>query len=255
MFLDIVVVDFLSPDGVLTTYRVVPKQFGNVVIDRLRDVHLDRLNEADVDLGGVRLYHSTDYDIYTAASRPRTVQYDPATGRLDFQFEHLGIPVGSFKHAHGGVYNLLLAPGWRATSLYVSDPYDNSNADPRQKKQFRHGVFWDPECSTQMVEVLLQSGRGSFSLIIGGSAEPSSSTSATFVAAMEQSQSISALMGGHLALPPDAERALADDLLAKTEWLELKPNFFGIGLNLNAIVRDAVGFFRRRLRSPKQAVR
>lgn len=254
MFLDIVVVDFLSPDGVLTTYRVVPKQFGNVIIDRLRDVQPDRLNEADVDLGGVRLYHSADYEIQSTASRPRAVRFDHATGHLDFQFEHLGIPVGSFKHAHGGVYNLLLAPGWRAINLYVSDPYDKSTDDPTQKKQFRYDVFWDPACFTQMVEVLLQSGRGSFSLIIGGSAEPYSNTSATFVSAAEHSQSISGLMGGHLALPPDAEKALADDLVAKSEWLELKPNFFGIGLNLNAIVRDAVGFFRRRMRSSKQAV-
>lgn len=36
-----------------------------------------------------------------------------------------------------------------------------------------------------------------------------------------------------------------ENITNKTDWLELKPNFFGIGINLNKIIKDTINFFRK----------
>ena len=42
MYLDIVLIDYLSPNGVLTTYRITPRDARDrVVIDRLSDIDMN----------------------------------------------------------------------------------------------------------------------------------------------------------------------------------------------------------------------
>ena len=41
------------------------------------------------------------------------------------------------------------------------------------------------------------------------------------------------------------DRAIKRDLSEKLEWLHLQPNVFGIGANLNQILKDLIGFLKR----------
>lgn len=50
-------------------------------------------------------------------------------------------------------------------------------------------------------------------------------------------------------ISPKARKAIADDIASQSEWLELKPNIAGLGINLNAIIRDSINAFQR-CRSP-----
>jgi hypothetical protein len=38
---------------------------------------------------------------------------------------------------------------------------------------------------------------------------------------------------------------IEENITDKSDWLELKPNFFGLGINLNRIIKDAINFFRK----------
>ena len=54
-------------------------------------------------------------------------------------------------------------------------------------------------------------------------------------------------------ISPKARKALAEDIADKSEWLELKPNIAGVGINLNAIIRDSIKAFQRRIREKDKA--
>jgi hypothetical protein len=54
-------------------------------------------------------------------------------------------------------------------------------------------------------------------------------------------------------ISPKARKTIANDIADKSEWLELKPNIAGIGINLNAIIRDAIEAFQRKIRETDRA--
>jgi len=92
MNLDIVLIDSMTPDGVLTSFKVTPKkQHRRVLIDRLRDVYPERFAE-EIDLGGTRIYNSQECSVPRADSRLRAFRTDG--NDFSFQFEHMGIPIG-----------------------------------------------------------------------------------------------------------------------------------------------------------------
>lgn len=167
MNLDIVLIDTLTPDGVITSFKVTPKlQHQRVLIDRYRDIYPDKFGE-ELDLGGTRIYNSQECSILRTDTRLRAF----AAGdddKFSFQFEHMGIPIGPSREAHGGIYNLVLAPGFRLIDFRIVDPYDHKHEDIRHKKEFQYDVIWDKECKVQLVEMDLRSNRGSFSFIAHG---------------------------------------------------------------------------------------
>lgn len=248
MNLDIVLIDQLAPDGVLNSYRISPKSDSRrVVIDRLWDIFPDHYGKDDVDLGGTRIYNASQCLIDRFTSRPRAFRADAGNQSFHFQFEHMGIPLGSSKRGHGGMYNLVFPPGWRCQELFVSDPYDHGNPHLPERKQFQHSVIWDPECSTQLVEMSMRSGRGSFSFIVSGTVSiVSAGSTSAYLEARESSYSVKQLSDVRILDKRGRDR-LSQELAEKSDWLELKPNVFGVGVNLNQVVKDAIRFFQKKV--------
>jgi len=246
MYLDIVIIDILEPDGLLRTYKIRPKtREGRVVIDRLSDIYPERFNNDDLDLGGTRIYNSPGCSIEMLASKIRA--FDSTDNKMNFRLEHMGIPLGPSRESHGGIYNFLLSPGWRLTEFYLSDPYDKKYEDIKKKKQFRYQAIWDKECNVQLVNMDLRSGRDSFSFIASGSAMLiDNEDKHQFVEADESDWAVSHVIDNHL-LDGNGKKALALDMAEKSDWLELKPNIFGIGINLNQILKDSISAFKRKL--------
>lgn len=245
MNLDIVLIDFLTPDGVLTSYKVKPKYHPRgVVIDRLRDIYPERFSDDDLDLGGTRIYNASTCSIEKQSSRIRAFEVNEIEPYFSFQFEHMGVPIGPSREAHGGIYHFVLSPGWRFRKIGLVDPYDR-NPTVACKKQFRYQVAWDTQCNTQIIEMEMRSGRGSFSFIVFGTASLVASDPDTtkYVDAFESEWGISRLSDTHL-LDKKGKQRLTKELVEKADWLELKPNLFGLGVNLNQIIKDSIMIFR-----------
>ena len=135
MNLDIVIIDTLTPDGVMTSFKVTPEQkHKRVLIDKFRDIHPDKFGN-ELDLGGARIYNSQECSILRTDTRLRA--FDSSDHKFSFQFEHMGIPIGPSNRAHGGIYNFILAPGFRLVDLFIVDPYDDKHEDIKHKKQFQ----------------------------------------------------------------------------------------------------------------------
>lgn len=240
MNLDIVLIDFLSPDGILTTYKVKPKYHPRgVVVDRLRDIYPDRFSEDDLDLGGTRIYNASNCYIEKQSTRIRAFKLDTTEQCFSFQFEHMGVPIGPSRKGHGGIYNFVLSPRWRLHEIWVVDPYDKKHTSIESKKQFEYRVIWNTQCNTQMIYMDMRSGRGSFSFVIIGKASivGTDYESSEYVEADESEWGISELSNIHI-LDKNGEKCLAKELTQKANWLELKPNIFGLGINLNQIIQD-----------------
>jgi hypothetical protein len=167
---------------------------------------------------------------------------------MTFQFEHMGIPVGSGNRGHGGIYNFVLPPGWQFKSLKVVDPYDKKNSALELKKEFRYRVIKDTSCDTSMVDMTMNSGRGSFSFVTIGQAFLSSSTLETQseMRVEEGEFAVNSLSRVQL-LDSDGQSRLSQELANKADWLELKPNIFGVGVNFNEIIRDMINKFKKKV--------
>jgi hypothetical protein len=249
MNLDIVLIDILRPDGILTSYKVRPTTGPRgLTMDRLRDIHPDRFGDADLDIGGTRIYNASRCSIDKMTSRLRAFDLGEDGHSFHFQFEHMGVPLGPSRQAHGGAYNLVLPPGWRCRSLFLSDPYDRKHEEVSRKKQFQFSVVWDPECSTQLAEMMMRSSRGSFSFVVAGTASlvAVDASDTRYVEARESKWSVAQLPDSHL-IDGEGRDRLASELAEKSDWLELKPNFFGVGVNLNEVLKDAIQFFRKKV--------
>ncbi len=245
MNFDIVLIDTLTPDGVMTSFKVTPKdQHQRVLIDRYRDIYPDRFGD-ELDLGGARIYNSQECSILRTDTRLRAFNAGDST--LSFQFEHMGIPVGPSRQAHGGIYNLVIAPGFRLVDFRIVDPYDQKHEDIRQKKQFQYNVIWDKECKVQLVEMDLRSNRGSFSFIAQGEAVLVDSPGEhNYVEAQESEWRVSNLTS-HSMLRGGGKKVLSKELAKKVDWIELKPNIFGLGININEILKTCFKVFKRKV--------
>jgi len=250
MNLDIVMIDQLDPTGRLITYRATPaRDGGRVLIDRIRDIDRRVHDPEAADIGNVRIYNSARCEVSHSVCKPASFRADPNMPLFFIRFEHMGIPVGKSSEGHGGVYGFLLPVGWRCRTLYVSDPYDKTQADEAMKKQFRRNVLWDPETQSQVVEIELRSNKGSFSFFPGCSASlvRADPPETVYVEAEECENTVSACCGmlGHL--DRDARGPLLNRISQGANWLHLKPNLFGLGLDLNKILGDMVARFQRKI--------
>jgi len=244
LYLDIVLIDVVDPDGILRTYKIKPKdREDRVVIDRLSDIYPEKFDD-ELDMGGNRIYNSSRCKIEKQTAKLRNFTQDGVS--FHFEFEHMGIPLGPSREGRSGIYNFLLPPGWRLVELFISDPYDDKSTKVKEKKQFKHKVSWDSTCSVQLIDMQLRSGRGSFSFIVSGRAVLSSSSAESFVDSHKSGYAITSMMNNHL-IDKQGSRILSTELAEKSDWLELKPNLFGIGINLNKIIKDSIGAFKRKV--------
>jgi hypothetical protein len=244
MYLSIVLIDTLTPDGILTSFEVKPKECGSFVsIDRYRDIHPEIFGN-DLDLGGTRIYNSNKCSISRTDTHLRAFEVD--NNKFSFQFEHMGIPVGYVNDIIRGHYNLVLPPGFRLTDFSIVDPYDRKHKDLNKKKKFRYNVIWDRECKVQLIEMSLESQRGTFSFIAYGSfVLVDVLVEYDFIEAEEYDWKVSYLTS--CVQKDDGKKILVDEIVKKIDWVELKPTIFGIGININSILKDCIDVFRRKI--------
>lgn len=247
MNLDLVLIDTLTPDGVLTSFKITPQnELHRVVIDRYRDIYPDKFGN-EIDLGGTRVYNSEVCSIFRTDTKLRSFSLKNNT--ISFQFEHMGIPLGPSSQAHGGLYNFLLAPGFRLNSFRIVDPYDKREGIT-EKRQFRYETIWDEESRTQLVEMDLSSNRGSFSFIVHGSAVLVDTPGEhNFVESQISDSGVRIASNWHVDnyLLPGKEKSQLTNIIAdKLDWVELKPNICGVGVNLNEILKSCILAFKRK---------
>jgi len=247
MYVPIVLIDFLTPEGILTSYKVEPRHHPlDVVVDRLRDIYRELFSDDDVDLGGTRIYNASNCFVEKQSARIRAFKLYEGECRFSFQFGHMGVPIRS---RDGGIYNFVLPPGWRLREIRVVDAYDEKEESLQRKNQFEYKVFWDTECQTSLVDMELRAGRGSFSFIVAGTASLTAvdPEGVAYAEAVETRHGVAQLQEINL-LDDEGHHRLADELAEKADWLVLKPNVFGVGINVNEIIRDCIGYFQRKVR-------
>jgi hypothetical protein len=71
-----------------------------------------------------------------------------------------------------------------------------------------------------------------------------------YVQARESPYSITQLSNVHI-LDKEGRHRLTKELAEKSDWLELKPNVLGVGVNLNQVVKDAIRFFQQKVARQK----
>lgn len=258
MNLDVVVIDVLSFDGVLHSYYIRPVHaHGQVVVDRLSDIFPEYVSNDSKDYAGVRVYNSSKCDISRFSSKIKNFSVEKG-GSIKFRFEHRGIPLGPSKNAHGGIYNFIVSPGWRLSELYMSDPYDLSTESNKMRKQFSHDVYWDGYSNTQLVEMQLRSGRGSFSFVVEGVMHYDDGKSVMQTIPSVEGEGFVSQVADNYLLEHYAERggidAVCSDMINKVEkadWLILKPSVFGFGIDLKAALAK-INNFKESLKSKRR---
>lgn len=246
MYLDIVIIDYLDIDGVLYSYKITPNtNRERVRIDRLTDIFPDFHRRREMDIGGIRIYNSESCSIELDETKLRSVS--TTKDSITFQFEHKRIPIGPSREAHGGYYNLILPPNFRLTEIHLVDPYDSKHERIEDKKHFQYNVYWDKSCNTNLVTMMLRSRRGSFSFIAKGSAQIFDTEKGKFVDSIETEYGIQRISNFHI-LDDKAKGILTEKIAEKADWLELKPNIFGVGINLNKVIKDAIKAFKGKIK-------
>lgn len=252
MYLDIVLIDYLAPNGVLTTYRLIPNDARDrVVIDRLADIDMTFQSADAINIGGVRVYNSSTCSIRAQQAKIRHFTAYDSDNSLTFGFSHIDIPVGSQRSGHGGFYNLILPPGFKLTDAHVVDPYDRTQTELLKKKHFRHDIIWDTSCNTSLVSMFLTSSRGTFSFILFGKAKIfDASRMSEYLVSKETDYAVTDILN-HPIITSNDRKTIADSIADKSDWLELKPNIAGIGINLNQIIEDSIHAFQKRIKNRK----
>ena len=253
MYLEKVIIDYLEPDGTLVSWKIRPKQEADSVrVDHLSNVDSDSASEGVVDAGGLRFYNSPSCEIEKNETQLRTISV--SDDELVFQIEHLGIPL-SRDRGVGGKYHLLLPVNFRLTEFAFLDPYDSQSDQMRSLRDFEstkelknldefdYRILWDPSCNTQFADMALRSPHGSFSFFASGKAELyESGNDSKFVDASEWEGCVGDMLEYEM-LDEAAKNSLSNDVASKINWLELKPNIFGIGVDLNTIIEDSIDRF------------
>lgn len=255
MYLNFVMVDYLRPDGTLVNYAVEPSDGKSVIIDRLTDLDRDEPT-AHVDTGGFRFYNTDSCEVKKNKATLRNVSLTDDT--LAFLFEHINIPVSS------GMYHLFLPPQFRLTDIHVVDPYDSEADRPRtiaefdsdaaieRLDEFDYAVIWDPDSHVQLIRMELRSRHGRFSFVVSGEArvydpeEDPDSEAWPYVEARERERAVGDVLDDY-ALNDEqfddaAKRKIRTDLRSYADWLVLQPNLFGLGVDINEIIRSIDAF-------------
>lgn len=249
MYLDIVIIDYLHVNGVLQTFRIVPRHSPDserVVVDRLSDI--DRsfdTQHRDVDIGPFRVYNIADCRI--SESRAKLKTFSKYNDLIKFNYEHMYIPVGMSNQAHHGYYCLMLPGGYQINELFIVDPFDKPGSTPNKRKQFRRHTVCDSKKNAVSVVLELRSNRGSFSFQLYCNLRHIGHLSKEAIYKdkyTEEYWSDDALEYlSHLTY--EKADSLRDHIFTQigegADYLELKPNFFGIGFNLNKIIKKVFG--------------
>lgn len=232
--MEIVKTDFLSLNGSLNSFTLTPKEnitgTSKVRVDRIIEFKRTR-EHANKELGSHIVYNFNDCNLETTTTSPNILfDIDPINGTMSFEYNHMNIPLGPSNRGHAGRWSLILPEGWRLTEIYLSDPY-HKEEKVEKKKQFSYSVYWDTVNNIQLIEMELRSRRGSFSFIVKGKAFKYESQR-NFIPCSE-------INIGLRDKFTDANigHSRSVNIFKKiNDFLELKPNIGGLGLNLNEMI-------------------
>jgi hypothetical protein len=254
MYLAVVLIDYISTDGILTTYRITPSDgHGSVVIDRLRDIDIKFDSPDSINVGGARVYNASTCSIQIQRTKLRQFRVNESETAIHFYLEHMRIPVGSPRQGSGGFYNLVLPPNFKFTELHIVDPYDKTHPEVKQKRHYQYDTVWDTTCNTSLTTMRLSSRWESFLFMLLGKAKVFDPTRVSeYLDCRDSTCAVSNLLNYEI-ISPKVRKALAEDIADKSEWLELKPNIAGVGINLNAIIKDSIKAFQRRIKKKDKA--
>jgi hypothetical protein len=237
MFLDVVFVEMLVQDGTMNSFIIKPKSKNDQIItESYRYAHPDSPNDK-FNLGGNCIHN---FDECTMKHLKTILQLKVHDDEFSFKIKHEGIPVGSLDEGHIGIYNLILAPGFRFTNLRIIDPFDNKHKD-EEKKEFEYQVFWDKKYEVQLVEMNLRSRRGSFAFILNGSfVHISSLGEHIFVNCPECDGRLIRLTDRYDLLNGNEKKALSDGIIEKViQYVKMEPVIYpGVSVKVNKILED-----------------
>ncbi len=235
MFSSFALIDSISSDGILTSCFVTPTAtVGNqILFDELSDIDVLFQSEKSRDLGGIRIYNYSDCSIHVVKTRIRNYRWSDVDKSIIFSFDHKNIPWSNAAGFRVGRYNLVLPPSLRLIEFSLDGPLQETQTG---RKMIIPQFKWDTTSNCQLVEAEILTSENFVSLRIEGYAAIDSNDK-VFIASQILRYSVADIDLGE----KDPTRSIVE----KSRWLELKPNFMGIGININAIIEDALKYFKR----------
>ena len=233
MYVATVIFDFVNPEGLINSVKVNSKENQDqIIIDRLEDI-IQEGNPSKGDLSGTRIYNIDDCKINISESKIKAFKKE--NNKISFELEHMGIPLSPNYSYTIGYYNLVLPAGYKFTKLIIADPYSDGQK-LEDKKEFKYDLKHDIKLDTQLVSMELRSRRDTFSFILSGEAEILTESEIKNGKAVQYESMENILsenkyrhIGGGQFLPAFLDGA--------TDIIDIKPNFFGIGINFNALIK------------------
>ncbi len=233
MYVATVIFDFIDSEGIINSVKVNSKDNNDhVIIDRFEDIVKDDKNRRK-DLSGTRIYNIEDCRITTSESKIKSFKKEKS--KISFDLEHMGIPLSPNYSYTRGYYNLVLPAGYKFTKLIIADPY-SAGETLEDKKRFNFDLKHDINLDTQLITMELRSRRDTFSFIISAEADLLTKLEVENGLAVNYESKENVLsenkyhnIGKHQFLPD-----FVDNIL---EIIDLKPNFFGLGMNLNELIK------------------
>lgn len=231
MNLSILINDLLFTDGTLKTYRFIPiNEYNKIVVDRISEIHLDVKGNTDKDIGRFRIYNSDKCQLNSTTCKIKNFIFKKNT--IEFQFEHMYIPIESSKCGSCGFYNFILPFRYKLTELHIVDPFDRTTSYIEKKKHFRYQIYWDNNKELQIVQMDLCSRRGSFSFILKGKASP-----------YKENISFLECINSEISLDKNIDPTSLDTGLKETFWknlldsIILEPNVAGFGIDIKKFLK------------------
>lgn len=146
MNLQFVLMDLITKDGKLKTYRFQPiHQWISILVDRLDDIVIDDKSRMDRDAGLLRIYNSNKCSLSTTKCKLKN--FEKFNDCITASFEHLYMNVGSGGGA-GACYSFMLPISYKFTSLSIKDPYNKEN--------YIYNIYHDSNLHLQIVQLIMQ---------------------------------------------------------------------------------------------------
>lgn len=233
MYIATVIFDFINPEGIINSVKVNSKDNNDhIIIDRYEDIVKDEIYSNN-DLSGTRIYNIEDCKINISESKIKSFKKEKS--KFSFELEHMGIPLSPNYNYTRGYYNLVLPARYKFTKLVIADPY-SAGEKIKDKKQFKFNLKHDLKLDTQLVAMELRSSRDTFSFILSAEAELLTDLEIENGKAVKFESKEDVLsenkyhhIGKDQFLPDFVDKLL--------EIIDIKPNFFGLGVNLNELIK------------------
>lgn len=152
---------------------------------------------------------------------------------ISFKFEHMGVPLSPHYTYTFGFYNFILPKGYKFTKLRIVDPY-NKEEKINDKREFCYNLKLDKELDIQLIEMELRSRRDTFSFIVAGEAKlsPLSYDNTTNLVEYQVCEHLLNSDKNKFKNFNNFSNKFIEEI---NRVFDLKPNFFGVGVNFNAI--------------------